>query len=175
MIYKFSANHLFLIGAFILIFIIFTHRFYIREGQTSGSDSDESCDPSVNIKENKNDIEIGKLISDHVANSTSIIDSYLPQLQEIKDKFRSISSCLSIGSVDVSSENSFPVVLIDDPKGGTINQQINYILPKGQKGKLGEVGRNKGAKGLWGEKGTNGDRGPIGQNVIPNNIYNKIY
>jgi hypothetical protein len=175
MIFKFSTNHLFLIGAFILVFIIFTHRFYIREGQTSDSTADETCDPSVNLKENPNDAEIGKLISDHVANSASIIDSYLPQLQEIKDKFRNISSCLSIGSVDISSENSFPVITIENPEDGTINQQINYILPKGQKGEPGRTGVFKGATGLWGKKGKNGDRGPVGENVIPNNIYDKIY
>ena len=156
-----------------MILLFFAKRFFVREGQTSNTDA--SCDPTVNVEKNKNDTEIGSLISDHVSNSASLLDSYLPQLKEMQNKFRNISSCLSIGTVDVSSENSVPVVLIDDPLPGTIDQKINYILPQGQPGKKGGVGEYSGALGLWGKKGPSGTRGPVGENIIPKNIYNKVY
>lgn len=168
-----NIKHLFLIGIFTLIFIFLANRFYLREGQTSISN--DECDPAVNVKKSPNDTEIGSLISDHVANNASILDSYLPQLLEIQNKFRNISSCLSIGTVDVSSENSVPVVIIDDPIPGTIDQKINYILPKGQTGKKGSIGKYPGALGLWGKKGPSGTRGPVGENIIPKNIYTKVY
>jgi len=183
-IYKFSAKHLFLIILVILIFVFFTYHVSIREGQTSksaqpkttpNSTSDSQCDPIANIQSNPNDAQIGTLISDHVTNSKSTLDSYLAQLKVIQDKFRNVSSCLSIGTVNVSSENSIPVVTIDDPAPGTIKQSINYILPQGQRGDKGDIGPYKGASGLWGKKGANGTRGPPGENIIPNNIYNKVY
>jgi hypothetical protein len=168
-----NINHLLLIGIFALIFVFLANRFYLREGQTTISN--DECDPVANVKKSPNDTEIGSLISDHVANATSTLDFYLPQLQEIQNKFRNISSCLSIGTVDVSSENSVPVVIIDDPVPGTIDQKINYILPKGQPGEKGSIGQYPGALGLWGNKGPSGTRGPVGQNIIPKNIYTKVY
>jgi hypothetical protein len=173
--YKFSAKYLFFIGAFLLILIVFTYRFSIREGQTSGGESEDKCNPIANVLKGQNDEIIGELISDHVKNSSFALDSYLPQLQAIQEKFRNVSSCLSIGTIDISSENSFPVVTIDDPVPGTIKQTINYILPRGQTGDKGDVGKSVGADGLSGKKGPNGARGPIGQNIIPTNINKKIY
>jgi len=170
---KFSRNHLLIIAAFISVIIFFTFCVSIKEGQTSKLDS--GCDPSVNIKENSNDLQIGSLITDHVSNSMSIIDSYLPQLKEIQEKFKNVSSCLTIGTIDTSSENSIPVITIDDPEPGTINQKINYILPRGQKGDQGQPGVYAGAFGPWGKKGTNGDRGPVGENIVPKNIHSKVY
>ena len=173
--YKFSTKYLFLIVVCLSIIIFFTYHFSIREGQTPIDESKDECDPESNVEKDQNDAILGELISDHVENSTSVLDSYIPQLQAMQDKFRNISSCLSIGTIDVSSENSFPVVTIDDPTPGTIKQTINYILPRGQKGKRGIPGTNEGAPGLWGNKGPNGTRGPIGKNIIPNNIQKKIY
>lgn len=173
--YKFSVKYLFFIGAFLLILIVFTHRFSTKEGQTSVGASEDKCNPKANVSKGQNDEIIGELISDHVKNSSSALDSYLPQLQAIQEKFRNVSSCLSIGTIDISSENSFPVVTIDDPVPGTIKQTINYILPRGQTGDEGNAGPIPGADGIWGNKGTNGTRGPIGQNIIPNNIKKNIY
>jgi len=172
-IYKFSKKYLLVVVLIILIFIFFTYRISIREGQESNENSD--CDPAVNLRSNPNDTQIGSLIKDHVDNSRSILDSYMEQLKVIQDKFKNVSSCLSIGTINVSSENSIPVVTIDDPSGKTINQTINYILPQGQRGDKGPNGPYPGAMGLWGKKGTNGTRGPVGKNIIPNNIYNKVY
>lgn len=175
--YKFSTKYLFLIVACLSIIIFFTYHFSIREGQSTFEEDivEDECDPKSNVEKDQNDAILGELISDHVKTSTSVLDSYIPQLQAMQDKFRNISSCLSIGTIDVSSENSFPVVTIDDPKPGTIKQTINYILPRGQKGEKGIVGTNEGALGLWGNKGPNGSRGPVGINIIPNNIQKKIY
>jgi len=165
----FSAKISFLIGLVIVIFLIFTYHFSLKEGQTSG------CDPVSNVQENPNDTKIGSLISGHVATAISTLDSYLPQLRAIQDKFRNISSCLKIGTINISSENSFPVVTIDDPEPGTINQKINYILPQGQKGPKGYIGPYTGPTGVWGNKGKNGNRGPVGENIIPKNINNNVY
>lgn len=162
-------KYLFCIITVLLILLLFIYHFPIKEGQTSG------CDPVSNIQESPNDSQIGSLINNHVSSSISTLDSYMTQLRTIQDKFRNVSSCLKIGTVDVSSENSIPVITIDDPEPGTINQKINYILPQGQKGPKGDIGPYEGPYGLWGNKGTNGSRGPVGKNVIPKNIYNKIY
>jgi hypothetical protein len=197
-IYKFSVKH-FVILLFLLIIVFFVYRHSIKEGQTTESDSvddtaaddtaadaaDDSagssgatntgCNPVSNVSENQNDREVGKIISNHIKDANSVIDSYYKQLQAIQKKFSNISTCLSIGTVDVSSENSIPVITIDDPISGTINQKINFILPKGQRGDKGQVGPAKGAEGIFGHKGVNGTRGPVGENIIPNNIYNKVY
>jgi len=170
---KFSMKHLIFIGLILVGIFFYLYRFSFKEGQTSGPE--DECDPIANIQEKPNDVQMGSLIVDHVSNSISTLDSYLPQLKAIQDKFRNISSCLSIGTVDISSANSIPVVIIDDPEPGTIKQKINYILPQGQKGEQGMNGPYQGASGVWGKKGANGTRGPVGKNVVPNNIYNKVY
>ena len=172
-LYKFSLK-CFAVFIFVLV-IIFVYRNSIKEGQTTVSKSSSGCDPVVNVSENSNDAQIGNIISNHIKDTNSVIDSYYAQLQGIQKKFSNISTCLTLGTIDTSSENSIPVITIDDPISGTINQKINFILPKGQRGDAGKVGPNKGALGLWGHKGNNGARGPVGENIIPSNIYNKVY
>jgi hypothetical protein len=165
-IYKFSRKHYITFFFVILFLLFFLVKSSIREGITpdpgktpgprNSPGPNTACDPSVNLSPDPNDTQLGSLIQSHIQDTTSELESYSAQLKQIINKYKNISTCLSIGQINISSPNSYPIVTIDDPISGSIQQKLNYILPKGQQGSIGPVGPYAGALGVWGKKGENG-------------------
>jgi hypothetical protein len=116
----------------------------------------------LGIQESVTDKNVNSAISDYISVADSLLIKYIMQLNEILNKFEDVSTALSVGTIDVSSPQTQPIINISDPVDNKINQIINFVLPKGNAGPKGDdplVGPIKGPDGRVGEIG---EQGPTG-------------
>ena len=130
------------------------------------------------ITETPTDDLIAKTANDYLATMGPLLKDYINQLQNISEKFNNISSALSIGNIDVSSPQTDPIVVITTPLNDKIEQTLNFIMPKGAKGKDGlkPTMNVNGPIGIQGEMGKQGKEGTYiviqQQKLFPNKVKN---
>ena len=131
---------------------------------------------TTKITESETDKLIEKTAQEYLNTMGPLLKEYINQLQKIFDKFNNISSALSIGSIDVSSPQTDPIVVITTPLNDKIEQTLNFIMPKGPKGKDGskptlEVNGPMGIQGEIGKQGNDGKYIVIQQQkLFPNKV-----
>jgi len=116
---------------------------------------------SSSVQETNTDKVLNQSVNDYVSTAVPLLNQYLSQLNEILNKFNNIPVALSIGSIDVSSPQTQPIVIITPPIDNKIEQKLNFIVPKGEKGTDGvkPISKYVGPKGNAGPIGPKGDDG----------------
>jgi hypothetical protein len=118
-------------------------------------------DSSTPIEKTKEDGLIIEAGNDYLETISAPLLQYITKLGAISNKFNNISTALSIGTMDISSPQSKPIVVITSPINDKIEQTLNFILPKGTKGKSGDkptlsIMGPDGAQGKMGNQGVDG-------------------
>jgi len=116
-------------------------------------------DSPTSVEKTKSDELITEAGNDYVSTVSPPLIQYITKLQEISDKFNNISTALSIGTIDISAPQTKPIVIITPPIDDKIEQKLNFILPKGNKGK-------SGSKPNLSISGPNGIEGPMGKQGV---------
>jgi hypothetical protein len=185
-----TVNYIIWIGLLVFFIIIITNHFFNkkREGasvevySTTSSPSVEVYSvvckesPMPTISETNTDSLVNKAANDYLSTVAPLLKDYINKLQAISDKFNNISSALSIGSIDISSPQTDPIVVINSPVDDKIEQVVNFIMPKGSKGKEGPkpnlvIDGPRGPQGGIGEQGEDGKYMVIQQQKdLPNKV-----
>ena len=118
-------------------------------------------DSSTPIEKTKEDELIIEAGNDYLETVSAPLLQYITKLGAISNKFNNISTALSIGTIDISSPHSKPIVVISSPINDKIEQTLNFILPKGTKGKSGgkptlSIKGPDGVEGKMGKQGIDG-------------------
>jgi hypothetical protein len=90
---------------------------------------------------------------------------YITGLSTTLKKFNNISTALKIGSVELTAPQTQPMVVITPPVNDEIYQTLNFLLPKGKKGKRGKTPEVL-VKGPSGNKGYVGRTGVTGTYAV---------
>jgi len=116
---------------------------------------------SNSVQETNTDKVLNQSVNDYLSTAVPLLNQYLSQLNEILNKFNNVPVALSIGSIDVSSPQTQPIVTITPPIDNKIEQKLNFIVPKGDKGTDGvkPIAKYVGPKGNSGPMGPKGDDG----------------
>jgi hypothetical protein len=144
---------------------------YTKEGMVSDIYSAKCDYPSVEpAKKNETDENVDDGTGKYSDSTIPILINYIKQLNIIYDKFETINSALSIGTIEVINPNAKPIVIATPPIGNNIKQKLNFIIPKGKKGKRGnkpvlKINGPNGKRGLMGDKGPDGIYATIEQQL----------
>lgn len=116
---------------------------------------------SSSVQETNTDKVLNQSVNDYLSTAVPLLNQYLSELNEILNKFNNVPIALSIGSIDVSSPQTQPIVIITPPIDNKIEQKLNFIVPKGDKGTDGvkPISKYVGPKGNSGPMGPKGDDG----------------
>jgi len=163
-----KVNYIIWMGLLVFFILIISNHFFNkkREGASVEVYSVVCKEtPMPIITETNTDSLVNKAANDYLSTIGPLLKDYINKLQAISDKFNNISSALSIGNIDVSSPQTEPIVIINSPLNDKIEQVVNFIMPKGSKGKDGSKPTLK-VDGPMGNQGGLGRQGADGKYIV---------